>query len=129
LAVESEHYSTASSDSDVPGPVGVDIPAAAVVAAAAAAGEPVSDLTTKQLAPLQSPVMTTVPDDPSAPSTKGHTRGHEPNPRLPPPPVTAAATGLTIVPEKSRGNKKCDNEEEEEERHIFGLFGIAVKWP
>jgi len=37
-----------------------------------------------------------------------------------------------IVPEKSRGNKKCDGEEEEEEeekRHIFGLFGIAVKWP
>ena len=38
-----------------------------------------------------------------------------------------------IVPEKSRGNKKCDKEEkeeeEEEERHIFGLFGIAVKWP
>jgi len=35
-----------------------------------------------------------------------------------------------IIPEKSRGNKKCDNEEkEEEERHIFGLFGIAVKWP
>jgi len=33
-----------------------------------------------------------------------------------------------IVPDKSRGNKKCD-EEEEEERHIFGLFGIAVKWP
>jgi len=33
------------------------------------------------------------------------------------------------VPEKSRGNKKCDEEEEEEERHIFGLFGIAVKWP
>ena len=32
-----------------------------------------------------------------------------------------------IVPEKSRGNKKCDGEEEE--RHIFGLFGIAVKWP
>jgi len=32
-----------------------------------------------------------------------------------------------IVPEKSRGNKKCDKEEEE--RHIFGLFGIAVKWP
>jgi len=31
-----------------------------------------------------------------------------------------------IVPEKSRGNKKCD---EEEEGHIFGLFGIAVKWP
>ena len=34
------------------------------------------------------------------------------------------------------GNKKCDKEEEEteeeeeeEERHIFGLFGIAVKWP
>ena len=38
-----------------------------------------------------------------------------------------------IVPEKSRGNKKCDEEEEEKEeeklRHIFGLFGIAVKWP
>jgi len=36
-----------------------------------------------------------------------------------------------IVPEKSRGNKKCDKEKEgeEEERHIFGLFGIAVKWP
>jgi len=36
-----------------------------------------------------------------------------------------------IFPEKSRGNKKCDGEEEEEEekRHIFGLFGIAVKWP
>jgi len=33
-----------------------------------------------------------------------------------------------IVPEKSLGNKKCDKEEEEE-RHIFGLFGIAVKWP
>jgi len=32
-----------------------------------------------------------------------------------------------IVPEKSRQNKKCD--EEEEEGHIFGLFGIAVKWP
>jgi len=31
------------------------------------------------------------------------------------------------VPEKSRGNKKCDGEEEEEKRHIFGLFGIAVK--
>jgi len=39
----------------------------------------------------------------------------------------------SIVPEKSRGNKKCDEEEEEEEeeevRHIFGRFGIAVKWP
>jgi len=35
-----------------------------------------------------------------------------------------------IFPEKSRGNKKCDGEvEEEEKRHIFGLFGIAVKWP
>jgi len=37
------------------------------------------------------------------------------------------------VPEKSRGNKKCDKEEkeekEEEQRHIFGRFGIAVKWP
>jgi len=31
-----------------------------------------------------------------------------------------------IDPEKSRGNKKCDKEEE---RHIFGLFGITVKWP
>jgi len=31
--------------------------------------------------------------------------------------------------QKSRENKKCDEEEEEEERHIFGLFGIAVKWP
>jgi len=39
----------------------------------------------------------------------------------------------SIVPEKSRGNKKCDKEEEkeeeEEERHICGLFGIAVKLP
>jgi len=36
-----------------------------------------------------------------------------------------------IVRDKSCGNKKCDKEEEEaeEERHIFGLFGIAVKWP
>jgi len=33
-----------------------------------------------------------------------------------------------IVPEKSRENKKCDKEEKEEKRHIFGLFGIAVKW-
>jgi len=32
------------------------------------------------------------------------------------------------VSEKSRGNKKCDKEKEEE-RHIFGLFGIAAKWP
>ena len=31
------------------------------------------------------------------------------------------------VSEKSRGNKKCDKEKEE--RHIFGLFGIAAKWP
>ena len=37
-----------------------------------------------------------------------------------------------IVPEKSRGNKKCDKEEkeeeeeEEEERHIFGLFGMMA---
>jgi len=36
----------------------------------------------------------------------------------------------SIVSEKSRGNKKFDEEKEgEEERHIFGLFGIAVKWP
>jgi len=37
----------------------------------------------------------------------------------------------SIVPEKSRGNKKCDEEELEEEqelRHIFGRFGITVKW-
>jgi len=33
------------------------------------------------------------------------------------------------VPEKSRGNKKCDEEEELGLRHIFGLFGIAIKWP
>jgi len=35
-----------------------------------------------------------------------------------------------IVPEKSRGNKKCDKEEEQ--RHIFGLFWhrckMAVTW-
>ena len=30
--------------------------------------------------------------------------------------------------DKSRGNKKFDKEEEEELRHIFALFGIAVKW-
>jgi len=36
---------------------------------------------------------------------------------------------FAIVPEKSCGNEKCDEEKEEEERHIFGLFGIAVKWP
>jgi len=36
----------------------------------------------------------------------------------------------SIVFEKSRGNKKCDEEDiEEEKRHIFGLFGITVKWP
>jgi len=36
----------------------------------------------------------------------------------------------SIVPEKSRGNKKCDEEEMEKElRHIFGRFGITVKWP
>jgi len=35
----------------------------------------------------------------------------------------------SIIPEKSRGNKKCDEEELEEERHIFGFFGIAVKLP
>jgi len=35
----------------------------------------------------------------------------------------------SIVPEKSRGNKKCDKEELQEElRHIFGRFGITVKW-
>ena len=36
----------------------------------------------------------------------------------------------SIVPEKSRGNKKCDKEgkeEEEEERHIFGLFWHRCK--
>ena len=31
-----------------------------------------------------------------------------------------------IVPEKSRGNNKCDKEEE---RHFLGLYGVAVKWP
>jgi len=37
---------------------------------------------------------------------------------------------FVIVPEKSRGNKKCDEEEEEEElRRIFGLFDITEKWP
>jgi len=36
-----------------------------------------------------------------------------------------------IVAEKSRGNRKCDEEEEEGGGggHIFGLFGIGVKWP
>jgi len=34
----------------------------------------------------------------------------------------------SIVPDKSRENKKCDEEEEQEKRHIFGLFGITVKW-
>jgi len=35
---------------------------------------------------------------------------------------------ITIVLEKSRGNKNNDEEEEEEEeRHIFGRFGITVK--
>ena len=35
-----------------------------------------------------------------------------------------------IVPEKSCGNKKRNEEKEEEEKgHIFGRFGIAVKWP
>jgi len=35
----------------------------------------------------------------------------------------------SIVPEKSRGNKKCDEEKEEELRHVFGRFSITVKWP
>jgi len=36
----------------------------------------------------------------------------------------------SVVPKKSRGNKKCDEEElEEEKRHIFWPFGITVKWP
>jgi len=26
-------------------------------------------------------------------------------------------------------DKKCDEEEEKELRHIFGHFGITVKWP
>jgi len=34
-----------------------------------------------------------------------------------------------IVPDKSRGNKKCDDEEEKAEQQNFGLFGIALKWP
>jgi len=31
-----------------------------------------------------------------------------------------------VVPEKSRGNKKCDKEEkeEEEERHFLGLLAL-----
>ena len=37
-----------------------------------------------------------------------------------------------IVPEKSRGNKKCDKEEEEEKRHFFWPFWhrckMAVTW-
>ena len=35
----------------------------------------------------------------------------------------------SIVPEKSRGNKKCDEEELEEDelRHIFVRFSINVK--
>ena len=36
----------------------------------------------------------------------------------------------SIVPEKWCGNKKCDEKKMEEElRHIFGRFGITVKWP
>ena len=36
----------------------------------------------------------------------------------------------SIVPEKSRRNKKGDEEEEEVERHIFGRFGVtAVIFP
>jgi len=36
----------------------------------------------------------------------------------------------SIVPEKSRRNKKSDEEEEEVERHIFGRFGVtAVIFP
>jgi len=30
----------------------------------------------------------------------------------------------SILPEKSRGNKKCDDEEEE----LGHIFGITVKW-
>jgi len=33
-----------------------------------------------------------------------------------------------IVAEKLHENKKCDKEELKEQRHIFGLFGITVKW-
>jgi len=32
----------------------------------------------------------------------------------------------SAVPEKLHGNKKCN---EEEESHIFGRYGITVKWP
>jgi len=44
-------------------------------------------------------------------------------------PLTWISTseGPAIVPEKLYGNKKCDDKEEEEERHVSGLFGIAVK--
>jgi len=34
-----------------------------------------------------------------------------------------------IVPEKSRGNKNKKCNKEKEGQHIFGLFGITVKWP
>jgi len=44
--------------------------------------------------------------------------------------VLEGAILIMSVPEKLRGNKKCDDEEEEEEvRHILAFFGIAVKWP
>ena len=92
MAVESEHYSTASSNSDAPGPVGVGIPATAIVVAAAAAGETVNDLTPKQLVPPQSPLMTAVPKGRS----EAHTKGHGQKPRQPPPPVTPTAEGLTL---------------------------------
>jgi len=32
------------------------------------------------------------------------------------------------VPDKSRGNKKCD-QEEETERQNFGFFDIGLKYP
>jgi len=36
----------------------------------------------------------------------------------------------SVVHEKSHGNKQCDEEElKEEQQHIFGHFGITVKWP
>ena len=45
----------------------------------------------------------------------------------PPKGTSAGRSGSSDVLIKSRGNKKCDKEKEE--RHIFGLFGIAAKWP
>jgi len=34
-----------------------------------------------------------------------------------------------IVPENSRGHKKCDEEKEKAQQQNVGLFGIALKSP